>query len=130
MSDMHFREPNQVKWMGTRPGHNGTQVLEHRESNVAGEALLYTVPVGHTLFLCYYFVGGETQVDRQLGYYIYDDGGLVWKILAYCTTNSTDGVSHLSEHFWPPIEVPAEYEIRVFASVAAFYSACIHGWYE
>ena len=55
MSDMMFREPNQIKWVGTRPGHNGKQKLIKIESAVS--ALLYTVTAATVFYLTAYYIG-------------------------------------------------------------------------
>ena len=49
MATVH-REPNQVKWIGVRPGHNGIEILESCEA--AGATVnIYQVPADKLLLL-------------------------------------------------------------------------------
>ena len=45
MALMTFREPNQVKWVGSRPGHNGTQIFGYALATNA-VATCYFAPAG------------------------------------------------------------------------------------
>ena len=130
MSDMHFREPNQVKWMGSRPGHNGVQVLENLEAAVAGHTTIYTVPVGSTLFLAYVHISSQSNSAAIRGISIYTGGGVLHRWLAGSYDLATYFLQGINEHFWPPIEVPAGYTIRAYSSGAVVYLATIHGWAE
>ena len=44
------REPNQVKWIGVRPGHNGEQIIEFNTATNA-TVIIYTVPADKILLL-------------------------------------------------------------------------------
>lgn len=127
---MNFREQNQVKWVGTRPGHNGVQVLERNTAN-NGTTVIYTVPAGKTLYLVNwtlaFFAGGVTGDARMC---IWDTTPAIWKFLAFMTVavNDADNME-LSTPF--PVEVPAQYTIRVSNFAAGHWTTgLIHGWVE
>ena len=130
MSDMMFREPNQVKWQGSRPGHNGTQVLENTESNVLNWVVLYTVPAGQTLFLTMVSFSWDQSVNNVWKIAIYDDVPALWKTLAIGRAILAAGNPFWMSTFWPPIEVPAGYHIQRYQDVAIAPCFTIHGWTE
>jgi len=51
MALMKFREPNQVKWCGVRPGHNGTFTSAELRTAAAAWSVVYTVPVNTRLYI-------------------------------------------------------------------------------
>jgi len=130
MAAMAFREPNQVKWMGIRPGHNGTQVVALNTATNA-EVLLYTVTAGKTLFL----------VSASVGW---TGGGSGWGIIMIQTAASADWyypcfTSGSSNYFASqgnfnpcvPLEVPAGYKCYVKSVGATFrVHGSIFGWEE
>jgi len=130
MALMEFREPNQAKWQGTRPGHNGDQVLETGANNAVAVNLVYTVAPGAVLFLTHIGVGAVQGGANILTVHIYDNTPVSVESLMYCTINPTISNSYFSDRYWPPIEIPADYSIRVEATVALWYSWVIHGWAE
>ena len=50
MALMTHREANQVKWMGSRPAHNGTQILKDAFGSLVGNPV-HTVTAGKTFYL-------------------------------------------------------------------------------
>jgi len=48
-----FREPNQVKWVGVLPGHNGEQVIAQAVADNS-TVIAYTVPAGKILLLSHF----------------------------------------------------------------------------
>ena len=130
MSDMHFREPNQVKWQGSRPGHNGTQILVGLEIAALNWSIVYTVPAGQKLFLTQAFlgVGGNATSAVYLG--VYDDTPVLIHRLAggWRQINQTWPGFHLN--YWPPLELLAGYSIRYSQSVNTSIIVAIHGWTE
>lgn len=130
MAMMHFREPNQVKWVGVRPGHNGEQII--KQTNVAnGTVVVYTVTVGKTLYLCtaelaYVAVGAaraELWVESGGGVYL---AGLLMLVGQAAVV----GDPHIIT-FWPPLEVPSQYviKLRSWAAAPQVYGM-IYGWEE
>ena len=129
MSDMYFREPNQVKWMGSRPGHNGTQVLEHASATNA-TVIVYTVPGAHTLFLTHTILDIYSTGISTAYLSIYNAvPALVIHI--HLSRVQTNRELSLNNSYWPPIEIPAAYSVRVQSSAATnIAEATIHGWVE
>ena len=130
MALMKFREPNQVKWVGSRPGHNGTQVAEHGIANNAG-VIFYTVTVGKTLYLTFYSFSISTSgVTAESHFSIYTDGAVHYLYL-HSVVPPAAWQNLCSGTFNPPLEIPAGYYFRLFASgVAATLQGSIVGWEE
>jgi len=130
MSAMAFREPNQVKWVGIRPAHNGEQVAK---SNAAtnGTTIIHTVTATKTLYLCtstltYWGAVGSGQIKvrnaADVDQYILVIGGLITAAGAFFG---------LSIPFNPPLEIPAGWDVVVLSSIAASVAeGFIFGWEE
>ena len=130
MSDMHFREPNQVKWQGSRPGHNGDQVLE--DGSVSnGELAIYTVPAGQRAFITGITFHSDASGGAGSGAIrIYNAVPALVCNLFY-TTQRDAGPINDTGNFWPPIELPAAWSIRVWSNNAVITAyGAIHGWVE
>ena len=125
MATVH-REPNQVKWIGVRPGHNGEQVFGYASClNVLTE--VYAVPVDKLLLLYDYAINlfGTVAGGGSLA---------VWTAvpaLAYNLWDGTSGVSiglNVNHRFDPPAEIPAGYTIEAITSAGTMrIRAVIHG---
>ena len=125
MATVH-REPNQVKWIGVRPGHNGDQVLEN-DTAINVLKTIYTVPADKLLFLFAYDIGVYSGAAATAYFYIYDDTPAIFKSLAVRPVTANTAVSS-SQGLWVPIEIPEGYSLRLITSVAgcAIYVS-IHG---
>lgn len=130
MAFMEFREPNQVKWVGVRPGHNGEQVLEYAIAQNS-TPILYTVPAGKVFYLCGYSLNTwDTVGVATLRLVIYDDTPAAWKYLQYLISSANSGQS-ITKSYWPPLEIPSGYSVRLESAVAtATVRGSIHGWVE
>lgn len=62
MALMQFREKNQVNYVGVRPAHDGTQIVKVAWLGGAGNANIYTVPAGVTLFITYMMLSSRLDV--------------------------------------------------------------------
>ena len=130
MSDMHFRAPNQAKWMGTRPGHNGVQVFLGAEVALVVPTSFYTVPAGQTLYLTFAFLGRANPIAANLSLSVYDDTPVLWQHIFHTHMLLNDPSPPHIASFWPPIEIPAGYHLYYNQNVNALLSYCIHGWVE
>jgi len=130
MALMKFREPNQVRWIGSRPGHNGTQVLI-RQSATNATAILYTVPVGKTLYLCSVGLGYFATAAGLVQLTIRDDGlATIAFLLSDFITGAVDGQSK-NISYYPPIEIPESWTLRVHSSaVGLSVHTYLFGWVE
>lgn len=130
MALMKFREPNQVKWIGVRPGHNGTQTAKYAVA-VNQTTILHTVTAGKTLCLV---TGSLYTQNSMLGLgqlYIRNDADAFWFSLCGIFGATLGGYPGQSWHSYPPLEVPAGYDIIVTSSVAGFtVYGSISGWEE
>jgi hypothetical protein len=96
-----------------------------------GTAIVYTVPAGKTLFLC-------SVLHSYLGIAISESSVGVRNaadVLQYLLSNILVATLTLSNvialPFWPPVEIPALYDITVASPAALAYArACITGWVE
>lgn len=130
MALMNFREPNQVKWLGSRPGHNGTQITEF---NVVdnGNVDLYVVPAGKRFFLTSWAVSAiNISGGAGNGFMSVAIGGLNAFMPASFSSALNEPMSEAGR-FWPPIELAAAENVYIYSSVAAFFiRGSIHGWVE
>ena len=130
MALMKFREPNQVKWQGVRPGHNGTQVLADGQCDNS-TIILYTVPAGKVFYWCGWNMiayGPAAAGDSYL--YIYTAVPAIWRRIQRFFYAITDSRA-LSKSYWPPLEIPEGYSIRLVSTVVGHaLQGSIHGWVE
>jgi len=130
MALMKFREQNQVKWVGVRPGHNGTQVAAYA-AMINGVGVVYTVGAGKTLFLAECFLCSTGNITGQCSLAWYDD---LWAFQRYfCMCDTIAGVQIQKDHcnFCPPLEIPAGHIIAVASGALGLTaSGQIFGWEE
>ena len=108
------REPNQVKWVGVRPGHNGEQVLIHINTNV--NTVLYTVPADKLLLIFSWqlVVAQAAAVSAQLE--LQTAVPAAYYQLAYNRNTATFFHPQSSQSLTIPIEVPATYRVNLIAN--------------
>jgi len=130
MSDMMFREPNQVKWQGSRPGHNGTKILVGMMIDAINWTVVYTVPAGEVGFITH--ISLSHQLNLAAGYHvaIYD----ATPAFAYSLFRSIHILNfptvRCNLNYWPPLEIPAAFSIRFLQTVDTDMTAHVHGWSE
>lgn len=130
MSVMAFREPNQVLWRGIRPGHNGTQII--KDDTVTGTVkTIYTVSSNVTFYLTSWTFSIDIATIGDEGR-LYIQTGAAAHFVNICRIQSQVVSSgFLSGNFWPPLEVPMEYTIKIYTPDAGCtLYAMIHGWEE
>ena len=130
MSDMMFREPNQVKWMGSRPGHNGTQVLVDGTFLLLVPTVFYTVPVGQTLHITNMLLSRGQFVATFAYIAIYDDVPALSSIIFPVLWAIAPQGNPIINSYWPPIEVPAGYHLYISQTVNCQLVYVVHGWVE
>ena len=130
MSDMMFREPNQIKWLGTRPGHNGTQLLHSDSYAALGWQIHYTVPAGERAFITHLYACANTNVTSVIALAVYDGGGLFdqWLASQQCMINWVWNPINLN--YWPPLELAAGESIRYAQSANCQIVVVAKGWVE
>ena len=130
MSDMHFREDNEVKWQGVRPGHNGTQVLLSAQVAAVVPTSFYTVPVGQTLFITNIFMGRGSNPISGVFLAIYTAVPALHQYLALNNWQAVPYRAQISKAYWPPIEVAAGYHLYYSQSANCGLTYVVHGWGE
>jgi len=129
MALMEFREPNQVKWVGSRPGHNGTQWTGTNEAS--GNTVVVPVPGAFTtLYLCTAIIAHNSGLPASGIFWLETGGGVLVLTLASTHITAEGSFAH-STTFWPPLEVPSGYVFKVSSTAAGcLISGNIFGWYE
>lgn len=130
MSAMEFREPNEVLWRGVRPAHRGVQILAN-DAKSDGTTILHTVPVGKTFYLCDCSVTVDCGIVQRVGRLdIRDAEDAVISTLVRCVTSLVQAYV-FTPSYWPPIEIPAGYDVVITSNSASLVIyAFIHGWEE
>ena len=130
MAKMLHREDNLLKWVGVRPAHNGEQVIENLKIVTGGWLSVYTVPTGKTFFLTYLNISQGADATLQVIVGIYNDVPVIYRHIGagYGIVGNTL-INYIS-NFNPPIEIPGDYSIWRWNSVASISSVIIHGWVE
>lgn len=130
MADVEYREPNQVKWLGYRPGHRGDQVIEY--NNVSnGNQTVYTVPSGKTFFLTgWTFTANASATGVNAFFNLRNAGGglvLRWHYIHFDAVGQVED----SRGLMFPIEIPEDYYIEIATSAATVDAHCtVWGWVE
>ena len=123
-------EPNAARWVGVRPGHGGSQIVKSgKKAN--GTEILYTVTAGKTLYL----ISVESMVSDNVGgltaVYIRDELDVTWYQCDYRMSVQNNPNWGKQSFFFPPLEVPAGYDICMYSNVAGLNcQASIFGWEE
>ena len=130
MALMKYREPNQVLWQGVRPAHNGTEVTDSKSKNVAATFPVYTVPVGMTYHLTYAFLCVVSNVNINAAFRVRNDTAVIQYDLLYARSLIGFRVQPQNASFWPPIELPAGWDICLYQSAAFWCELAFSGWYE
>lgn len=128
MPAMSFREPNQSLWVGCRPGHNGTQITRFVNAN-GSTVEIYTVTSGKIFYLAEATLRIASQATGYVLIHILNLVPSVWRDI--CFLRSQADTSIPADHFfsYPPLEVPAGYEIQVVSSLAGLSAwGSIFGW--
>ena len=130
MAEMLHREPNQVNWLGVRPAHLGTQISKSVEDVNNTTAIIHTVTAGKTLFLvsCRLMVTATGAGSILLRVRDDEDTFLYTIDRFYAPIN---GTWSSPTYFFPPLEIPAGYDIFVLSSALnCFGHSHIFGWEE
>ena len=130
MALMEFREPNQVKWQGLRPGHNGTQVIEGEPIAALNWSTVYLVPAGVTFYMTFASLSCCGLIAANMYLAIWDAGPALWRTIFGLGHPVNTSVLGMSSNFWPPIELAPGYSVQVFQNVNNAVVGSVHGWIE
>ena len=127
MATVH-REPNQVKWIGVRPGHNGDEVAANglAQNNTA---IVYTVPADKIFcFTDFVFSADSTANDGLASFAVYTAVPAV----DYTIVDFSVRLRHqeiFGHQFGIPLELSAGYSIRLTSGIATCYAKLfVHGF--
>jgi len=130
MALMKFREPNQVKWVGSRPGHNGTLSIK---STVAENEVdvFYTVGAGDTFYLVGWSCGIRNAAAAVANVAFFMGIGGVGTYYFLLDRVPVDDGSRLAGNFYPPMECPAGTTFSASSpALNVSVMASIWGWVE
>ena len=120
------REPNRVKWIGVRPGHEGEQILKSA-TVVNGNATLYTVPADKLLLLFNWGFSAGASAALSDYFLIRDELDATYLELFYSTISANTTVS-TGGSMYLPMEIIAGYDFYLVSAAATTrVSAFIHG---
>jgi len=130
MGLMKFREPNQVRWQGVRPGHNGTQISESI-SVANGIAIIHTVSADKVFYLCTISISHDCSVAGH-GYLYYRDAADLNPVYFLIELKAPDVNTQASIlTFWPPLEIPSLFDVCVRSNnVGLTVVGYVFGWEE
>ena len=115
MAILH-REPNQVKWIGVRPGHNGEQVIEG-DTAVNVLKTIYTVPADKILLLNNYVATIYCAAGGNGSVMIYNAVPALYRTLVLMPATANDN-GFVSVSFPMPIELSEGFSIRALTTAA------------
>jgi len=130
MALMSFREENHVKWMGVRPGHDGTQIIKYALSNNA-TVVLYTavgVTVAEIVYLSLSVSTGAVAGVGSLQVFNAVPALVNSLMLIEVPAN---GYNQLAVGLPYPLELLEDWSIRVFSSdIVLSARGMLYGWEE
>ena len=130
MALMGFREPNQVKWVGVRPGHRGTQITGHNVS--AGVIVdVLQVTAGKKGYITEITIGLNMGAAGASLVYWTDSANAIQETLFEVSLAGATFVLGIPIKYWPPLEIGDNHKIRALsaaAGVALYVTA--KGWEE
>jgi len=130
MALMTFREPNQVRWFGIRPGHRGTQVLLDVNVTNNTQVLIDGTQITIT-YLTDWFLGMVRNKDVGNSMEITENDDTHICYLAVITSFTGSPSFAIAQALTYPIEIPAGYKLKVNSvGVNATTFGYIHGWEE
>ena len=130
MARMNWREANRARWVGIRLAHEGEQLLRTATANNA-TVVLYTVPAEKTLYLCAATMGFESHDNEWNRIWIADETDTPVFYLFETWSQNTTTIPHAGQSYWPPIELPALYTVKIFSATAdRVVRGSIFGWVQ
>jgi hypothetical protein len=104
MALMKWREPNQAKWIGFRPAHNGTPIII-TGNYVSGANLLYTVSPNKTLHICHSWGMARANTTNELEMYVKTAAGTLMFFLGCCGSSPGGSSGNFSNVYPETLEI-------------------------
>ena len=127
MATVH-REPNQVKWVGVRPGHNGDQFIYSGETAVVGYSAIVEVPADYMFFLTYAAIWSRNLAAANYSLSIFDDTPAFLHYIIGGASGANICSPASVSNFDPPWEIEAGNWLYVGQNVNTLVAYCLHGW--
>jgi len=114
MAMTEHREPNMVKWIGVRPGHNGEQDYLYVTRDGLGSADSGAIAAGKVFCITYLYHTGSLSADAEsaASVNIYAPGPVAVGNISMLRFEKAGQLVHSAGLFFP-IEVPADSWIRL-----------------
>lgn len=130
MALMKHREGNEIKWIGSRPGHRGTQWANSKTASNEVQ-IIHTVGVGKICCIAGFSLTVNTSVADKYGeLYVRNVGDTYQYFIARFHMDAT-GQAGIASGLPFPIEVPAGYDICVQSNNGALNArGFVYGWEE
>jgi len=130
MALMRYREKDRTKWVGTRPGHYGEQVLLYNSTN-NNTLTIYTVPGGKRFSLVSYFCSVRGVALGRVYCQICNSVGAGKQLLYQAESVAGTIIQPLACSFTYPVEMLPTETVKITSLVANLFIYCgIHGWIE
>lgn len=130
MSEMSFREPNQVLWRGVRPAHLGTQILKYADANAA-TVVVHTVSAGKVFYLTFFSHTGFLSAAGEVSELIIRNAADALQLRLSRFESPASETLSVAVGLNFPIEIPALWDIAIYSSNAGIVSyGSIAGWEE
>jgi len=114
---MHFREPNEVRWVGVRPAHKGTQISSS-DSVSNGTIDLYVNNSGNVSFVHYIGLSTNSEGAGKAGSLLWTNSNNVTQSVLIRHKYQAAGqmANYVSLHY--PLELPNGHKLRVLSDNA------------
>lgn len=130
MAKMGFREPNQVRWQGIRPGHRGTQVILDIDVENDTQVLIDGTQTTIT-YLTAFSIGQTRNLGGHMWLFVTDNADNHKYTLVYSGAQVDLEWTWCGMSFPFPIEIPAGYKVKCLSTAAGIIvKGFLHGWEE
>ena len=129
MARMGWREANRARWVGIRPAHEGTQIWGLGVAN-NNTVAIYTVPAGRVLYLARAALLKYDNVSVASWLGVRDAGDVLVHYLCSLRYQADQTVTSPSAEYFPPLEIPAGYDLAVYSSVVTNVYGSYFGWLQ
>lgn len=130
MALMKYREGNEIKFVGVRPGHRGTQIAKSNTKSNGGQ-IIHTVTAGQVLCLTYCNLTAFATGAGSGYFRVRDDEDALQYTIIWVAFPVANKIFSLPVVLNPPLEIPAGYDIYVESQNAGItVYGFMHGWEE
>jgi len=130
MALMTFREPNQVRWVGVRPAHRGTQIIKSQQDIGTAGVILHTVSDDVCFYLTQWSFSWYTAALGNARFLVRNAADVIQYYISYGAVHANYN-GRVTGNFWPPLEISEKWDLWIECTGAGnFVSVEIHGWEE